>query len=303
MVLPSLAVLIGLNEAIVLQQVHYWINTFRKANKTEHIKDNEWWVYNTYDQWQKDNFPWWSLHTVRRAFESLRSKGVLIKGKYNENKHDHTSWYRIDYDKLNDLVDKSMCPKWTEPNDQDGQKEKPNLDTSYTETTAETTQETTTDKTSAHADLPAVTPEEVDKAIYSPKSAKPKKERNTAHSELFGALVQAFGYDASKMTATTRSQFGKVARELNEINFPAGDVPSLYKFVMRDATPTFKPTVFHMASKMSEFLKWDEQRKAYEARKKSNEYVPGPKMTPQAEAVFDALMRKLADGKKATLVS
>ena len=36
MVLPKLATAIGLNEAIVLQQIHYWLNTFKDASKKDH---------------------------------------------------------------------------------------------------------------------------------------------------------------------------------------------------------------------------------------------------------------------------
>lgn len=44
-VLPSLAKEIGLNEAIMMQQIHFWIN------KRKHFKDGKYWVYNTYDGW------------------------------------------------------------------------------------------------------------------------------------------------------------------------------------------------------------------------------------------------------------
>ncbi len=53
-VMPTLATLIGLNEAIVLQQVHYWLKT--KENDQQDYIDSHYWVYNTYKQWQKQ-FP------------------------------------------------------------------------------------------------------------------------------------------------------------------------------------------------------------------------------------------------------
>ena len=51
-VLPSLAVKIGLNEAIILQQLHYWLNPDHNKN----IREGSHWVYNSYEQWQKQ-FP------------------------------------------------------------------------------------------------------------------------------------------------------------------------------------------------------------------------------------------------------
>jgi hypothetical protein len=65
MVLPSLAVRIGLNEAIFIQQLHYWLE---KAG-TE--KQGRKWVYNTYQDWEKQ-FPFWSNATLRRIdYEKL----------------------------------------------------------------------------------------------------------------------------------------------------------------------------------------------------------------------------------------
>lgn len=63
-VLPKLAVEIGLNEAIILQQMHYWLNT------SNHKYDGKKWIYNSYPEWQKQ-FPFWSLITIKRAIYSL----------------------------------------------------------------------------------------------------------------------------------------------------------------------------------------------------------------------------------------
>ncbi|MFD0824623.1 hypothetical protein ACT8ZR_03030 [Neobacillus sp. M.A.Huq-85] len=44
---PSFANIIGLNEAIVLQQLHY------RVNKSTHIIEGRKWIYNTYNDWQE----------------------------------------------------------------------------------------------------------------------------------------------------------------------------------------------------------------------------------------------------------
>ena len=51
----ELACLLGLNEAIVLNQVRYWIDINEKARKN--FKDGKYWCYNTYDEWKMNNFP------------------------------------------------------------------------------------------------------------------------------------------------------------------------------------------------------------------------------------------------------
>ena len=92
-VLPSLAVKVGLNEAIVLQQFHYWLQRSKK------VRDGYKWVYNSYQDWNKQ-FPFWSLSTLKRTIKSLEKNGYLVSGNYNKAKFDKTKWYRIDYSKL-----------------------------------------------------------------------------------------------------------------------------------------------------------------------------------------------------------
>lgn len=48
-VLPTLALKLGLNEAIILQQIYYWLNL--EFNKNQF--DGRLWVYNTYEKWQQ----------------------------------------------------------------------------------------------------------------------------------------------------------------------------------------------------------------------------------------------------------
>ena len=97
-VLPSLAVAIGLNEAIALQQIHYWLNNAKNAGRID--KDGNKWVYNTYSQWKEDNFPFWSEDKIQRIFLSLEKQEVLISRQLDAKMRDMTKFYRIDYDKL-----------------------------------------------------------------------------------------------------------------------------------------------------------------------------------------------------------
>ncbi|MGG3998824.1 DnaD domain-containing protein [Anoxybacillus kestanbolensis] len=95
-VLPSLAATVGLNESIVLQQLHYWLE------RSNHIHEGHKWVYNTYEEWQ-EQFPFWSESTIRRIITKLEKQGLIIAGNFNRSKIDKTKWYRIDYDKLTEL--------------------------------------------------------------------------------------------------------------------------------------------------------------------------------------------------------
>ena len=94
-VLPSLVMQVGLNEAILLQQLH-----FRLLISTN-LRDGHKWVYKTYDEWKNEEFPFWSIDTIKRTIRRLEESGYLIStASYNRMKMDKTKWYRIDYKKL-----------------------------------------------------------------------------------------------------------------------------------------------------------------------------------------------------------
>lgn len=97
----KLAKIIGLNQAMVLQQVHYWLE-LNKKNKIN-FHEGKHWTYNTINEWQEE-FPFWSKETVKRAFNKLRDLGIIQVGNFNIYKMDRTLWYTIDYDKLNKYI-------------------------------------------------------------------------------------------------------------------------------------------------------------------------------------------------------
>jgi len=106
----ELAKLIGLNEAIVLQQIHYWIEINRQANKN--FRDGRYWTFNSIKKWHEDNFYFWSFDTVKRTFSSLEKKGFLVSGNYNRQNFDQTKWYSIEYEALETLNSsiRAKCP-------------------------------------------------------------------------------------------------------------------------------------------------------------------------------------------------
>lgn len=93
-----LAEKIGLNEAIVIQQLHYWIMQNKRQNKN--YFEGKYWTFNTLKKWHLDTFYFWSLDTVKRTFKKLEEEGVLIVGNYNKKGYDRTKWYTINYEKL-----------------------------------------------------------------------------------------------------------------------------------------------------------------------------------------------------------
>jgi len=95
----------GLQEALVLQQIHYWVILNTKANKNE--KDGFFWTYNTFKEWH-EQFPFWSLATIKRIFGRLEKAGFLIWGRFNKSNINRTKWYRIDHDVISRMVQNEL---------------------------------------------------------------------------------------------------------------------------------------------------------------------------------------------------
>lgn len=132
LIIPSLATRVGLNEAIFIQQLHYWLKD------SKNIKDGFTWVYNTYEDWQ-EQFPFWSLSTLRRIITKLEKANLIIIGNYNKLKIDNTKWYRINYSQLECMSrppvqnEQTECSEWAE--------EEVNLNRPLPEITSEITTE------------------------------------------------------------------------------------------------------------------------------------------------------------------
>jgi hypothetical protein len=86
--LPTLATKVGLNEAIVLQQMHYWLTSSHNKN----FINNRHWVYNSYEGWHQQ-FPFWSKETIKRTIYSLEKQKLILSCKLREQRLDHRKWY------------------------------------------------------------------------------------------------------------------------------------------------------------------------------------------------------------------
>lgn len=109
-VLPSLARELGLNEAIMLQQMHYWL--IKSSHEFEGVK----WFYKTLEDWQTE-FPFWSTMTIRRTLTNLEKQKVIRIGNFNKKKFDKTKWYTIEYQCMNRRCvqyEQTMCSNRTD---------------------------------------------------------------------------------------------------------------------------------------------------------------------------------------------
>ena len=70
-----LETLLGLNEDIVLQQVHYWLELNRKNKRNFH--EGRYWNYNTIKKWQEE-FPLYEASRELLTPKSITNFSVLI---------------------------------------------------------------------------------------------------------------------------------------------------------------------------------------------------------------------------------
>ena len=105
---PNLAVLIGLNEAIFLQQLQYWIS--REAGICDEYGRR--WIYNTVKQWNVQ-FPFWSESTIKRTIKSLEDQEVMLSTVIG-NSYNKTKAYTINYELIEELSEKIVHKQFQE---------------------------------------------------------------------------------------------------------------------------------------------------------------------------------------------
>jgi len=155
LVLPTLAEEIGLNEAILLQQIHFWLNVKSKEGNKQYYRKGSWWVYNSAEEW-KDQFPFWSTDTIRRILKRLSEEGYVYRKQLAEDPMDRTYWYTIRYENLPKLTLKNGTTQSAELQDRNLGKSAPAYNTGARSETNKT--ENTT--TAAPADAPPPAHEE-----------------------------------------------------------------------------------------------------------------------------------------------
>lgn len=94
LIYPQLALAIGLEEAVLLQQLHF------RLHHQGVMRDGDKWYCQSYERWQKQ-FPFWGVQKIKNKFLRLEKLGFVISNsRFNRYLGDRTKWYRIDYKKL-----------------------------------------------------------------------------------------------------------------------------------------------------------------------------------------------------------
>jgi hypothetical protein len=94
LVFPQLACIVGLDEAIVLQQIHI----------RHHQLSNTGFIFKTMKQWHEDVFTFYSEITVKRIFKKLKDNNlILVKNVPTDTGVE--KGYRVNYLKIAEILD------------------------------------------------------------------------------------------------------------------------------------------------------------------------------------------------------
>lgn len=214
LILPSLAVLIGLNESVFVQQLHYWTRIAEKTNSGK-VVDGRRWVYKTLAEWRAENFPFWSERTIQTIVSNLRRIGVIDAEPLANDSRDRTNFYAINYAWLRAHDAESASSDDEEVASCSAQKLRP---PNKTETTTETTTEIKPSVRTSTKQKPAKTliPEDFEISDSVREWAKSKGHAQLdKHLEHFKLAAKAKSYvyadwDAAFMNAI-RGDWAKVA--------------------------------------------------------------------------------------------
>ena len=109
---PALAQAIGLDGAIVLTRISYLLHLSK--GKEGHADGNgTTWVWNSYDEWRRDHFPFFTKSHVIEVIRRLEREGLLVSRQ--RTSHDRRKLYTIDYAAVDDCVRKATFPMAGEP--------------------------------------------------------------------------------------------------------------------------------------------------------------------------------------------
>lgn len=200
---PTLAQLVGLNEAMFLQQLHWLLDKFGK----EH--DGHKWIFHTYPEWN-EIFPFWDQRTIMRIVKKLKDRGLVgTTDKYNRMNSDRTLWYMINYEGLDKLSGPSCQSVMVEHDTL-------SLSAEY-------------DKVSCSNSNKTTRPIESSPSVGEQKPAKPKNHKEPVEprprNPLFDAICHVCDLDPDHLPPDTKgSAVGKVMKDLKASKWQAGDV-------------------------------------------------------------------------------
>jgi len=94
----QIALELGVECAILLSNIQFWVKKNRANGEEKHFHDGRWWTYNSAGSFAK-LFPYWKERTVYNYLDKLEKAGYVMSGNYNKFKYDRTKWYTSETEK------------------------------------------------------------------------------------------------------------------------------------------------------------------------------------------------------------
>lgn len=82
----------GVNEAIFLQNLYFWI--FKNMANGRYDFDGKNWTYNSMEAFAQ-LFPFWTVAQIRNIIKKLETNGAIYIGNYNIDWSNRTKWYAL----------------------------------------------------------------------------------------------------------------------------------------------------------------------------------------------------------------
>ena len=95
-----IAMEIGITNAILIGNIHYWVNHNKQNNINFH--EGRYWTYNTQEAYS-EQFPYLTRRQIQTALKKLEEEGYIMSDNFNQKKYDRTKWYTLT-DKGIDLI-------------------------------------------------------------------------------------------------------------------------------------------------------------------------------------------------------
>lgn len=88
----ELATKFGLNNAIFLQDLAFWIEFNRKRDKA--FRDGRYWTYSTMEE-ISERHPYWTKNQVRHIIDTCKKNGWIFVEHYDQSNYNRRNWYSI----------------------------------------------------------------------------------------------------------------------------------------------------------------------------------------------------------------
>lgn len=90
---PEIAKDIGLDEAILLHLICFWVELNKRNESIKHYKKGKCWMYYSDTKICLEMFPFFKPHQIKRMRKNLKDKGYIETGSFNAFGPDKTTWY------------------------------------------------------------------------------------------------------------------------------------------------------------------------------------------------------------------